>query len=259
MIHLVLRDITKRFDSVVALDGLQLEVTQGEFLVIVGESGCGKTTLLRIIAGLETPDSGEVLIGGAPVNHLSPGARNVQMIFQSYALWPHMRVFDDRKYTNLSLPLRIRKWSQDAIRELVRPLSQKLGIEEGWFPRKPQELSAGQQQKVALGRAMTTSPQILLMDEPLSNLDPGNRRKIRAEIRTFHQEHRLTTLFVTHALDDAFVLADRIAVMRDGRFEQVDKPEIMVRRPVNRYVADYLGVDPSPVSKLRWAQDSAEK
>ena len=181
---LVLRDIGKRFGQVTAVDGFDLAVDQGEFLVIIGESGCGKTTLLRIIAGLETPDTGEVLIGGVPVNDVPPGRRDVQLIFQSYALWPHMRVFEDRKYANLTLPLRIRKWSVGAIRELIRPLAKALNIEERLFDRRPPELSAGQQQRVALARAMTTYPQIMLMDEPLSNLDPPNRRRVRAEIRS---------------------------------------------------------------------------
>ena len=245
MDSLVLRNISKSFGTVVAVDRIDLAVRQGEFLVVIGESGCGKTTLLRVIAGLETPEEGEILIGGVPMNEVPPGRRNVQLIFQNYALWPHMRVFDDRKYANLTLPLRIRKWSVDAIQELIRPLAARLNIEERLFSREPQELSAGQQQRVALGRAMTTSPQILLMDEPFSNLDPANRRKVREEIRAFHKEQRLTTVFVTHNLEDAVQLGDRIALMHQGRLEQVDTAENLMRHPVNERVADYFRVRPS--------------
>ena len=240
MVSLVLRDLTKSFGPVVAVDRANLSVNDGEFLVIVGESGCGKTTTLRLIAGLETPDSGTIYIGGIPVNDLPVGQRGVQMIFQNYALWPHMKVFDDRSYTNLSLPLKIRKWPQQKIREFMRPLTRKLGIEESFFRRKPQELSSGQQQRVALGRAMTTSPRVLLMDEPLSNIDPPNRLKMRGEILKFHRENRLTTLYVTHNLADGLALGDRIAVMRGGRFEQVDAAENLMRHPETDYVAAFF-------------------
>lgn len=240
MVSLVLQRVTKRFGAVVAVDRADLSVHEGEFLVIVGESGCGKTTTLRLIAGLETPDEGTIYIGGVPVNGVPVGQRGVQMIFQNYALWPHMKVFDERNWTNLTLPLKVRKWSQEKIREFMRPLTQRLGIEEGFFRRKPQELSGGQQQRVALGRAMTTSPRVLLMDEPLSNIDPPNRLKVRAEIVKFHQQHRLTTLYVTHNLADALALGDRIAVMRAGRFEQVDSAENLMRQPANSYVADFF-------------------
>ena len=240
MVSVVLDDLTKRFGPVVAVDRADLTVNNGELLVIVGESGCGKTTTLRLIAGLERPDSGTIYIGGIPVNDLPVGQRGVQMIFQNYALWPHMRIFDDRRYTNLTLPLKIRKWSQQKIREFIRPLTHRLGIEESLFRRKPQELSGGQQQRVALGRAMTTSPRVLLMDEPLSNLDPPNRLKVRGEILQFHHENRLTTLYVTHNLADGLALGDRIAVMREGRFEQVDTAENLMRRPATSYVADFF-------------------
>jgi len=240
MVSLALRGLTKRFGSVIAVNRANLSVNDGELLVIVGESGCGKTTTLRLIAGLEIPDEGTIFIGGVPVNDLPVGRRGVQMIFQNYALWPHMRIFDERSYTNLSLPLKVRKWSQQKIGEFMRPLTQRLGIEDSFFRRKPQELSGGQQQRVALGRAMTTSPRILLMDEPLSNIDPPNRLKMRSEILKFHQENRLTTIYVTHNLADALALADRIAVMREGRFEQVDKAENLMRQPASDYVADFF-------------------
>jgi ABC-type sugar transport system ATPase subunit len=209
-------------------------------MVIVGESGCGKTTMLRLIAGLEQPDSGMIFIGGAPVNDVPVGRRGVQMIFQNYALWPHMRVFDSDRYSNLSLPLKVRQWSGEKIREFLRPLAWKIGIDESHFNRKPTELSGGQQQRVALGRAMVTSPTVMLMDEPLSNIDPPNRLKMRQEIMAFHKEHRLTTLYVTHNLADGIALADRIAVMRQGRFEQSDTAENLMRHPATQYVADFF-------------------
>ena len=240
MVSLSLRALTKTFGSVVAVDQANLDVNAGEFLVIVGESGCGKTTTLRLIAGLENPDRGTIFIGGVPVNDVPVGRRNVQMIFQNYALWPHMKIFDEGRYTNLTLPLKIRKWSREKISEFLRPLASKLGIEESFFQRKPSELSGGQQQRVALGRAMTTSPRIMLMDEPLSNIDPPNRLKMREEILTFHREHRLTTLYVTHNLADGIALADRIAVMHMGKFEQVDTAANLMREPANGYVADFF-------------------
>jgi multiple sugar transport system ATP-binding protein len=240
VVSLSLRALTKNFGSVRAVDQANLDVNAGEFLVIVGESGCGKTTTLRLIAGLETPDNGTIFIGGAPVNDIPVGRRNVQMIFQNYALWPHMKIFDERSYTNLTLPLKIRKWSREKISEFLRPLASKLGIEESFFQRKPSELSGGQQQRVALGRAMTTAPRIMLMDEPLSNVDPPNRLKMRQEILAFHREHRLTTLYVTHNLADGIALADRIAVMHRGKFEQVDSAANLMREPANGYVADFF-------------------
>jgi ABC-type sugar transport system ATPase subunit len=243
MVSLSLRGVSKTFGGVKAVNAADLDVHSGEFLVIVGESGCGKTTTLRLIAGLESPDSGSIYIGGVPVNDIPVGKRNVQMIFQNFALWPHMRVFDETSYTNLTLPLKVRKWTADRIGEFLRPIARRVGIEEGQFKRKPGELSGGQQQRVALGRAMATSPQILLMDEPLSNIDPPNRLRMRNEIIKFHQDNRLTTIYVTHNLADGIALADRIAVMRDGRFEQVDRAENLMRQPTSEYVADFFKAD----------------
>jgi ABC-type sugar transport system ATPase subunit len=240
VVSVSLRGLSKRFGSVVALDNANLDVHSGEFLVIVGASGCGKTTTLRLIAGLETPDEGTIFIGGVPVNDVPVGRRGVQLIFQNYALWPHMKVMDESRYTNLTLPLKVRKWSSEKIREFLRPLARRIGIEDSFFNRKPTELSGGQQQRVALGRAMATSPQVLLMDEPLSNIDPPSRLKMRTEILKFHHEHRLTTIYVTHNLPDGLALADRIAVMRDGRFEQVDTPENLMKKPATSYVADFF-------------------
>ena len=240
VVALSLRRVTKKFGDVTAVDRANLDVSAGEFLVIVGESGCGKTTTLRLIAGLETLDSGAIFINGAPVNDLPVGKRGVQMIFQNFALWPHMKVFDDQRYSNLTLPLRVRNWTNEKITEFLRPLAWKIGIDESFFKRKPSELSGGQQQRVALGRAMATSPRVMLMDEPLSNIDPPNRLRMRQEIMTFHKEHRLTTIYVTHNLADGIALADRIAVMRGGRFEQADTPDNLMRHPATEYVADFF-------------------
>ncbi len=240
MVSLSLRSLTKKFGPVLAVDRANLDVHSGEFLVVVGESGCGKTTTLRLIAGLESPDAGTIFIGGVPVNEIPVGKRNVQMIFQNFALWPHMRVYDENRYSNLSLPLKVRNWSHDKIGEALRPLARRVGIEESFFRRKPMELSGGQQQRVALGRAMATAPQVLLMDEPLSNIDPPNRLRMRGEIVKFHQENRLTTIYVTHNVADGIALADRIAVMRNGRFEQVDTAENLFRAPANSYISDFF-------------------
>lgn len=240
MTSLSLRGLSKKFGNVMAVDQANLDTNAGEFLVVVGESGCGKTTTLRLIAGLEQPDSGTIFIGGAPVNDVPVGRRNVQMIFQNYALWPHMKVFEESRYSNLSLPLKVRKWSSDKIAEFLRPLAWKIGIEESFFKRKPSELSGGQQQRVALGRAMVTSPRIMLMDEPLSNIDPPNRLKMRQEILAFHKENHLTTLYVTHNLADGMAMADRIAVMHKGKFEQADTPANLLRHPATEYVADFF-------------------
>jgi len=251
MTSLSLRGLSKQFGNVLAVDRANLDVIAGEFLVIVGESGCGKTTTLRLIAGLEQPDSGTIFIGGVPVNDIPVGRRNVQMIFQNYALWPHMKVFEESRYSNLSLPLKVRKWSNDKIVEFLRPLAWKIGIEESFFKRKPSELSGGQQQRVALGRAMVTSPRIMLMDEPLSNIDPPNRLKMRHEILAFHKENQLTTLYVTHNLADGMAMAGRIAVMHRGQFEQVDTPANLLRHPATEYVADFFKAEqfgPHPIA-----------
>jgi ABC-type sugar transport system ATPase subunit len=236
---LEVRDLSAAFFTrrgvVRAVNGVSFSIGAGQTLGLVGESGCGKTTTLRLIAGLESPDAGTILIGGVPVNDIPVGKRNVQMIFQNFALWPHMRVFDQSRYSNLSLPLKVRKWSNDKIGELLRPLARRVGIEESFFRRKPMELSGGQQQRVALGRAMATAPQILLMDEPLSNIDPPNRLRMRGEILRFHQENSLTTIYVTHNVADGIALADRIAVMRNGRFEQN-----LFRAPANAYISDFF-------------------
>jgi len=240
MDYLVIRSLTKKFGNVVAVDKLNLNVQAGELLVVIGESGCGKTTLLRLIAGLEDPDDGIIYIGGIPVNDIPAGQRGVQIIFQHFALWPHMKVFDERRDSNMGFPLRIRRWARDKIREHIRPLAKSLQINENLFERKPDTLSGGEKQRVAMARAMVTAPKVMVMDEPLSNLDPPSRGKMREEIRSFHKENRLTTIYVTHNIADGLDLGDRIAVMHDGRFEQIDTAENLQANPASPYVADFF-------------------
>lgn len=249
MDYLVVQNLTKRFGSVVAVNEANLSVRSGEFMVVIGGSGCGKTTLLRLIAGLEDPDSGFIYIDGVTVNDIPAGQRGVQIIFQHYALWPHMTVFDERRDSNIGFPLKIRKWAKEKIRDHILPLARSLQINEALFQRKPDTLSGGEKQRVAMARAMATAPRILVMDEPLSNLDPTSRIKMRAEIRKFHKENRLTTIYVTHNLTDGIDLGDRIAVMRDGRFEQIDTAQNLKEHPASSYVSDFF-----KPSDLRFAE-----
>ena len=199
-----------------AVDIPDFLVQAGEFVAVMGESGAGKTTLLRLIAGLERPDRGEIYIGGASMNDVPVGRRPVQLIFQSLALWPHLRVMDERGYSNLSLPLRVRRWTAAQIAARVGSVSRRVGLKEELYSRKPDQLSGGERQRVALARAMVTEAETFLMDEPLSSLDPISRPKMRAEVRRLHDELGATTLYVTHSIADARAMADRIAVLRDG-------------------------------------------
>jgi multiple sugar transport system ATP-binding protein len=236
-----LEGITKRFGKVVAIDNVTLRVTAGEFMVLVGPSGCGKTTLLRMIAGLEEPDEGDIFIDDEWVNRTQVGRRNVQMIFQNYALWPHMRVLDERGYSNITFPLKVRGWSREQIAERVRDVARRVGLSSELFDRKPDTLSGGERQRVALARAMTPSPRVFLMDEPMSSLDPPARVKMRYEVRRIHDELGATTIFVTHNMSDAYVLADRIALMRDGQIVQVGTAQSLRQHPKDEFVREYMG------------------
>ena len=198
-----------------------LTVEPGEFMAIMGESGSGKTSLLRLIAGFEKPDEGDIYIGGEWMNDTPVGRRPVQMIFQSLALWPHLKVMDERGYSNLSFPLKVRRWTQAQIVDRVRGVSNRVGLKEELYSRRPNELSGGERQRVALARAMVTESKVFLMDEPLSSLDPISRPKMRTEIRRLHNELGATTVYVTHNGVDARDMADRIAVMQDGRIIRV--------------------------------------
>jgi ABC-type sugar transport system ATPase subunit len=218
-----------------AVHGIDLQVADAEFLVLVGPSGCGKSTLLRLIAGLERTDAGRIVIGDADVTARAPQDRDLAMVFQSYALYPHMSVRD-----NLAYGLRVRGADAETIARRVRDAAESLGLER-LLDRRPAQLSGGQRQRVALGRAIVRSPKAFLLDEPLSNLDPALRAQARAELRRLHRTLGATIVHVTHDQEEAMTLGDRIAVMRDGRIEQVDTPEAVYARPANTFVARFIG------------------
>lgn len=235
MASLTLKGITKRFGRVLALRGVDLHVEDGEFCVLLGPSGCGKSTLLNIIAGLIPQDEGSVLMDGYSVDHLSPRERDVAMVFQTYALYPHMTVAQ-----NLSFGLRMRKVPKDIIRERVIEATRLLGIED-LLDRKPRELSGGQRQRVAMGRALVRRPKLFLLDEPLSNLDARLRASVRLELKRLHQQIKGTVVYVTHDQVEAMTLGDKVAVMRDGRVHQIGPPQIIYERPVDTFVATFIG------------------
>lgn len=240
MSPLTISGLQKDFDDARAVDRLSLSLEDGEFMVLVGPTGCGKSTLLRLIAGVEDEDAGHVYLDGARMNGVPPGRRGIQLVFQSYALWPHMRVFDEKRHSNLGFALRIRRWLPDAVSERARGVMRRLGIGESWAGRRPDGLSAGQRQKVAIGRAIVIPPRVFLLDEPMANIDPVARLEVRGELRRTHEEIGAMSLLVTHDLSDAFQIADRIAVMREGTIVQVDTPENLVRRPANPFVEGFL-------------------
>ena len=242
MSNIRLVHVTKQFleGNTPAVDSLSLEVESGEFVALMGESGSGKTTVLRMIAGLERQDSGDIYLGNQWMNNTPVGRRPVQMIFQTLALWPHLKVMDQRGYSNLSFPLKIRRWTPQQIWQRVRGVSDRVGLSEELWPRRPDELSGGERQRVALARVMVTDSKIFLMDEPLSSLDPISRPKMRTEIRRLHNELNATTLYVTHNLTDATDMADRIAVMKDGRLVQMATYEQLMSSPAEPYVTELL-------------------
>jgi multiple sugar transport system ATP-binding protein len=232
-------NVTKRFgDGTVAVNGVSLEVPDGEFMILVGPSGCGKTTALRMVAGLEEITEGEIRIGDRVVNDLEPGDRDVAMVFQNYALYPHMRVRD-----NMAFPLKMQKVAKTEIDERVGEAAKLLGI-EGLMHRKPRELSGGQRQRVAMGRAIVRHPKAFLMDEPLSNLDAKLRVQMRAELVKLHRRLGVTTLYVTHDQTEAMTLGERVAVLRDGVIQQVDAPQRLYHHPANTFVASFIGSPP---------------
>jgi multiple sugar transport system ATP-binding protein len=232
------RRITKLFDEVRAVDGIDLIAREGEFLVLLGPSGCGKTTLMRLIAGLERPTSGDIVIDGNIVNDLPPRARNVAMVFQSYALYPHLTV-----EKNISFPLRARGMPSDAIRKKVAWAAQIFGI-QGFLDRKPRQLSGGERQRVALARAVVREPVVFLLDEPLSNLDAKLRNSARDELKQFQRNLGTTTIYVTHDQAEAMGLGDRIAVLNQGRVRQIGTPHEIYDCPADIFAATFIGSPP---------------
>jgi ABC-type sugar transport system ATPase subunit len=238
MASITFERVGKRFGPAVVAAALSLDVADGEFFVFLGPSGCGKSTLLHLVAGIEAPDAGTIRIGGADMRGVPPQRRDVAMVFQSYALYPHLDV-----YGNLAFPLRSRGWRAAAIRAEVARTAETLGLVP-LLARRPAELSGGQRQRVALGRALIRRPVAFLMDEPLSNLDAVLRLEIREEIKRVHQSHRITTVYVTHDQEEAMALADRVAVLRDGRIAQCAAPKEIYTCPADTFVARFVGTPP---------------
>jgi spermidine/putrescine ABC transporter ATP-binding subunit len=230
-------DLTKRFGTIVAVDRATFDIREGELFTLLGPSGCGKTTLLRLIAGFYAADAGRLRFDERVVNDVPPQERGIGMVFQNYALWPHMTVFE-----NVAYGLRLRKVPKAEIAKRVGALLQKVDL-AGLEARYPGQLSGGQQQRVALARALVLNPKILLLDEPLSNLDAKIRVTVRAEIRKLQKELGITTVYVTHDQEEALALSDRIAVFNRGRVVQVGPPKELYERPASRFVADFIGIN----------------
>jgi len=235
MAQVTLRKVEKRYDETPAVCGIDLDIPDKEFVVLVGPSGCGKTTTLRMIAGLEEITSGEIAIGGEVVNDIPPKDRYIAMVFQNYALYPHMTV-----YENMSFGLRLKKTAREEIDRRVQEAARILNIGP-LLDRKPKQLSGGQRQRVAMGRAIVRHPKVFLFDEPLSNLDAKLRVHMRTEIKKVHQHVRTTTVYVTHDQVEAMTLADRIVVMNAGHIEQVGSPHELYHRPATKFVAAFIG------------------
>ncbi|MGC9001698.1 MAG: ABC transporter ATP-binding protein [Dictyoglomus sp.] len=238
MAEVKLENVTKRFGDVIAVNNVNLEIKDKEFIVLVGPSGCGKTTTLRMIAGLEEVTSGNIYIDGKVVNDVPPKDRDIAMVFQNYALYPHMTVYD-----NMAFGLKLRKYPKSEIDRRVKAAAEMLGI-ENLLKRKPKELSGGQRQRVALGRAIVREPKVFLMDEPLSNLDAKLRVQMRAELKKLQRTLGVTTIYVTHDQTEAMTMGDRIVVMKDGVVQQVDDPLIVYEKPNNVFVAGFIGSPP---------------
>jgi multiple sugar transport system ATP-binding protein len=235
MTHVVVKDLFKRYGEFQAVHGINFEIDDGEFVVLVGPSGCGKSTILRMIAGLETVTAGDVLIDGEVVNDTPPRERDIAMVFQDYALYPHMSVRQ-----NLGFGLKMRGTSRSGIKAAVERTAAILHI-EALLDRKPKELSGGQRQRVAIGRAIAREPRLFLFDEPLSNLDAELRVEMRTQIKRLHLNFRATSVYVTHDQTEAMTLADRIVALRSGVIEQVGSPEELYANPANRFVAGFIG------------------
>ena len=236
MAYLQLDNIQKSFGDTHVIKGVSLEIDKGEFIVFVGPSGCGKSTLLRLIAGLESITSGKLLLDGKDITHTPSGKRDLAMVFQSYALYPHMSVFD-----NMSFALKLAGVSKDVIKSKVDYAAKTLNLTQ-YLGRTPKELSGGQRQRVAIGRAIVRAPKVFLFDEPLSNLDAALRGNTRVEIHKLHRALGATSIYVTHDQVEAMTLADRVVVLRDGLIEQVGTPMELYDRPANQFVAQFIGM-----------------
>ena len=239
MKKITISGLKKSFRDEMVIDDLSVEIEPGEFFVVIGPTGCGKTTFLKLIAGLIQPDAGEILFDGKPMKGLSPSERRIRMIFEDHALYPHLKVRSEKGYSNLNFPLKIKKLTVDKIKERVMGVADRLGIGEKLFDRKPGELSEGQKQQVALGRALTLPPEVILFDEPLRDLDPGRRNKAREEILNAHEDFEATSIYVTHELAEGFSLGERVAIMQNGKFVQVDTPEEILDHPKNDFVSSF--------------------
>ena len=262
MAGVALKNLTKSFNKVTAVNSINLEIKDKEFMVLVGPSGCGKTTALRMIAGLEDATSGEILIGDRVVNDVSPKDRDIAMVFQNYALYPHMSVYDNMSFglrlkrspTGQVFPKTKKTFTREEIDRRVNEAADMLGLKP-LLERKPKELSGGQRQRVALGRAIVREPEVFLMDEPLSNLDAKLRVQTRAELIKLHRRLGITTVYVTHDQIEAMTMGDRIAVMCNGLIQQVDKPLELYNHPANLFVAGFIG---SPAMNFAPARIVAE-
>lgn len=236
MSSVVLKNLVKSYDGKKnIIDNINLEIQDKEFIVLVGSSGCGKSTILRLISGLEEITSGEILIDGNVVNNTHPKDRDIAFVFQSYALYPHMSVYD-----NIAFGLKMRKYDKKTIDERVREAAKALNLEE-LLDRKPKQLSGGQRQRVALGRAIVRNPKVFLMDEPLSNLDANLRVQMRSEIKRLHQKLQTTFIYVTHDQTEALTMGDRIVILDKGKIQQVDTPEVIYNKPANKFTAGFIG------------------
>ena len=235
MLDVVLEGVSKAFKEVVAVDNLTGQVRAGELYTILGHTGSGKTTLLRMIVGLEKPDRGKILIAGVPREKLPVGRGDVQIVFQDFALWPHMTVFQ-----NLSFPLRQRKLRDEEIVRRVESVAGKVALTPSLLRRAPSQLSEGQKQQVAIGRALITNPKLLLLDEPFAHLDPITKLAVREELLGMQASEKTTVMMVTHQLSDALALADRVAVMHTGRLLQVAPPDELMAHPAHEYVEAYI-------------------
>src|SRR5215211_7966147 len=250
MAQVVIRSLNKKYDEVHAVKDVNLEIHDKEFVVLVGPSGCGKTTTLRMVAGLESITSGRILIDDQVVNDLAPMDRDIAMVFQNYALYPHMSVYD-----NMAFGLKMRKFDKSEIQQRVHQAAEILGIHE-YLRRKPRQLSGGQRQRVALGRAIVRHPRVFLFDEPLSNLDAKLRVQMRVELKKLHERLGTTAIYVTHDQVEAMTLGDRVVVMRDGWVQQVGDPMELYNEPANRFVAGFIG---SPAMNFAPVRIVAEK